>query len=291
MGIAFVSRDSSYELRHGTTPSIGRKDGDHHIHRVRRVISHLKQNFSEPITLNDLADVACCSPWHLDRIFGQTTGVTPMAFLTSMRLEAARARVMTSEARIIEIAYDVGYNSLGSFGKRFTAIVGMAPRRLRRAADRFDVKRFASLLETASSNPSPCVFGHPTSVRGTLRVQADASNHRGFAIVALFSNVVPTIQPVACAVARIPGPFELTQVPSGSYCLLALGFTDGLTAEQTLLQSDSPRARRAPLHLFAGRSLDAGEFVLETPLPEHPPIVPVFPVLLEGGWASGARWA
>jgi AraC family transcriptional regulator len=280
MGTASVSRDSSYESYNGTTSSIGRTDGDHHIHRVRRVILYLKQNFSEPITLNDLADVACCSPWHLDRIFGQTTGVTPMAFLTSMRLEAARTRVMTSEARIIEIAYDVGYNSLGSFGKRFTAIVGMAPRLLRRAADRFEVKRFTSLLETASLNPSPRVFDHPISVRGTLRVQADASTRCGFAFVALFSNLVPTIEPVACAVARIPGPFELTQVPSGSYSLLALAFTDGLTAEQVLLQSESPRARRAPLHLSAGRSVDAGELVLEPPRPEHPPIVPVFPVLL-----------
>src|SRR4029077_1554765 len=251
----------------------------HDTSRVQRVVAHLKHNMAEPITLTELADVACCSPWHLDRLFGAATGLTPIAFLTALRIEAARTRVITSQAHIIEIAYDVGYSSLGSFGKRFTAAVGMAPRALRKCSNKFDLRRFRLLLEAASAyapQRQPAL-----SIRGQLRAPAGALEQCGLALLGLFQGRTPNAMPMACAVARFPGSFELRQVPDGCYSLFALAFSDGETAQQTLLQNRLPRARRHGLKLRSGVTTDVGEMLLEPPRPEDPPIVPVFPILLE----------
>ena len=90
-----------------------------------RVVGYMRANLTEPIRLKHLADIAHCSPWHFDRVFSHATGLSPMRFVSLSRIELAKLDVMRSDHRIIEIAFDSGYNSLGSFGKRFTELVGL----------------------------------------------------------------------------------------------------------------------------------------------------------------------
>ena len=114
---------------------------------VQGVIAYMQSHISESLSLGRLSDVGGFSPWHLDRIFTRATGLATMRYLTLLRIEAAKNAALSTDRRIIEIAYDVGFNSLGSFGKRFTQLVGMSPRDLRKAADRFDIGRWKAMLD------------------------------------------------------------------------------------------------------------------------------------------------
>ena len=105
-----------------------------HACAIDRVVQYMSANAAEPMRLKVLADIAHCSPWHLDRIFSNATGLSPMRYISLLRINAAKLEIMRSDHRIIEIAYDAGYNSLGSFGKRFTELVGLSPREVRKPA-------------------------------------------------------------------------------------------------------------------------------------------------------------
>src|ERR1700731_2143147 len=138
MNIALPQRRSAATIavRNDAPIALPERPNIHEV-TVQGVIAYMQSHIGESLSLGRLSDVAGFSPWHLDRIFTRETGLATMRYLTLLRIEAAKNAALGSDRRIIEIAYDVGFNSLGSFGKRFTYLVGMSPRDLRKAADRF----------------------------------------------------------------------------------------------------------------------------------------------------------
>jgi len=64
---------------------------------------------------------------HFLRSFALVFGVTPHAYLTSLRLDLAK-RALARGASVTEACFDVGFSSLGSFSSLFAREVGVAPR-------------------------------------------------------------------------------------------------------------------------------------------------------------------
>ncbi len=269
-------------------PSIGDPDEEeegeasHMATRVRRAIAFIHTNLMEPITLSGLADVACYSPWHFDRMFQGRTGVPPMAYLTLARIASARRQITTTRHSIINVAYDVGYNSVGSFGKRFTALVGCSPTSLRHAADRFDRARFQARAAAAAEL---CAGYAGRACHGTVAFRGGES---GFVFLALQHRGRMTPSPVTCAVARAPGPFAIPLPGSGDFELVAIGFPDGVADTALITQDEAPRARRnLSVMAVAGNARLALPLLLGAPTPDDVPIPPVFPLLLEQRFSEG----
>jgi AraC family transcriptional regulator len=251
-----------------------------HHSAVCRVTDHMRTNLAEPITLKDLAKVAHCSPWHLDRIFAEGTGLTPMRYLSFLRIEMAKLLVLDSDQRIIEIAYDVGYNSLGSFGKRFTALVGMSPRELRKAADGFDCQRWRAALDEACSTQF-CPSDAVPSISGALSTDRGPADADGWSFVAAVTGDYPCAQPTACTVARVPGHFTLAPLPLGQYTIVAIAFPRGVDAAEILTQRASPRARVDGVRITQHCSSASVNIVLHAPQPEDAPLTPSYAVLFD----------
>jgi AraC-like DNA-binding protein len=86
-----------------------------------------------------LADVSGVSPAHFARAFKTAFGAPPHRYLLTRRLERAKALLRDTDAPIIEIALQTGWNSLGTFGRTFRDVLGFSPSELRaqeRAAPR-----------------------------------------------------------------------------------------------------------------------------------------------------------
>lgn len=84
-----------------------------------------------PITLDDMARVACLSPTHFLRTFKQTFNETPHRYLTTRRLERAQQLLTQTELPITEICFAVGFESLGSFSSLFKRRMGYSPQAYR----------------------------------------------------------------------------------------------------------------------------------------------------------------
>jgi AraC-like DNA-binding protein len=88
--------------------------------------------FHQPVTLDDMARVACLSPNHLLRTFKGAFGQTPHQFITTRRLEEAGRLLRTSQQPVTEICYAVGFESLGTFSWLFHRRFGVSPSQYRR---------------------------------------------------------------------------------------------------------------------------------------------------------------
>jgi AraC family transcriptional regulator len=100
--------------------------------RVCRARDYAYATFGEPITLTELASVACLSPNHLLRSFRQVFSQTPHQYLTERRLQEARRLLCQSDLPVTEICLAVGFESLGSFSTLFRKRFAISPSECRR---------------------------------------------------------------------------------------------------------------------------------------------------------------
>jgi AraC family transcriptional regulator len=95
--------------------------------QIARVLEYMSARFAEDLTLAELAAEACISVNHFVRRFRERTGVTPFAYLTRLRVEAAQRMLLTSDIAIAEIAALCGYSNAGAFSTAFQRQVGSSP--------------------------------------------------------------------------------------------------------------------------------------------------------------------
>ncbi|GLK48272.1 hypothetical protein GCM10017620_12450 [Brevundimonas intermedia] len=101
--------------------------------RLDRVLSFINQNLEQDISLSDLAEIACVSVFHFGRVFQQTLGVTPHAYLSERRLDAARQKLAYGRDSLAQIAQACRFSSQANFTRAFTRAAGMSPGRYRQA--------------------------------------------------------------------------------------------------------------------------------------------------------------
>lgn len=76
-------------------------------------------------TLNDVADAACCSPFHLARTFRRATGLSLHGYRLRLRLAAALQRLEEGERDLAALAHDLGFSSQSHLGEAFRRGVGV----------------------------------------------------------------------------------------------------------------------------------------------------------------------
>ena len=79
-----------------------------------------------------LARVSGVSKAHFARSFSIAFGVPPHRYLLTCRIERAKALLRDTDLSITDIAFQTGWDSLGSFGRTFRDITGESPSALRR---------------------------------------------------------------------------------------------------------------------------------------------------------------
>ncbi|EIL89501.1 putative helix-turn-helix transcriptional regulator [Rhodanobacter fulvus Jip2] len=89
----------------------------------------------EPWPISRLAQVSAVSEAHFARQFGKAFGMPPHRYLLTLRIERAIALLRDTDLPVTEIAYQTGWNSLGTFGRIFRDITGESPGE-RRARER-----------------------------------------------------------------------------------------------------------------------------------------------------------
>jgi AraC family transcriptional regulator len=99
--------------------------------RHRRAVEFMEANLSQQITLQDIAEHTGLSRMHFSAQFKLTTGITPHAFLIRCRLEKAKKLLLNDELSLVQIAFEVGFQSQSHFTTVFRRFVGMTPGRWR----------------------------------------------------------------------------------------------------------------------------------------------------------------
>ncbi len=115
--------DSAYRLLFANT--------SHEPEAVRNAKVFIHQHLAEPMPLDAVAKAVNVSPFHFCKLFKRATGLTFTDFVNHARVEKAKRMLMKPSARITEVAYDVGFQSLSHFNRSFRRIVDESPTEFR----------------------------------------------------------------------------------------------------------------------------------------------------------------
>ncbi len=107
--------------------------------RLLRARDTMDRAFADALDVEALARSVHLSRAHFIRSFHQTFGEPPHRYLQRRRIERAMALLRETDRSVTEICFDVGFASLGTFGRTFRAIVGVSPTEYRARSEPRDV--------------------------------------------------------------------------------------------------------------------------------------------------------
>lgn len=95
--------------------------------QLKNVLTFIRNNYDQPVTLNELARVAGMNPKYFCRAFARMTGRTPIEYLNYFRVEQAGERLALTDEAVTDIALSCGFNDMSYFSRTFSRFKGMAP--------------------------------------------------------------------------------------------------------------------------------------------------------------------
>jgi AraC-like DNA-binding protein len=98
---------------------------------VAKARSYIDQHKTEQISLKGVAAAAGASVFHFSKVFHKSTGLTFTNYVARVRAEGARTQLLNPSARISEVAYDAGFQSLTQFNRTFKRVFGQSPSQFR----------------------------------------------------------------------------------------------------------------------------------------------------------------
>lgn len=246
-----------------------------HEEAVKRVISAMREHLDEPLSLQDMANIAYYSPFHFNRIFKKTTGIPPIQFLYALRLKRAKTLLITTDLSVTTICLEVGYNSIGSFTNRFTELVGVSPDAFRRLAQAFDSLHHLPIESLLPSRIENVVDG--VGLNGRIRVR---SNFKGVVFIGLSSCPTPDSTPVQCSLITQGGRFAFADVGPGTYYVTALGLPWHTSLTDLLTLSGCHHACSGPIAVDDGTDAPKLELTLQPQNLLQPQILSAVPLLV-----------
>ena len=100
--------------------------------RMQAVFGYIHSHFTQPLSLETIADIACLNPASFCRYFKKMTGQTLLDYLNDLRINRACQLLIETSDPILVIAERVGFGSFTNFSAGFARRRGMSPSQYRR---------------------------------------------------------------------------------------------------------------------------------------------------------------
>lgn len=184
-----------------------------HDFAIASVIATMRRDPTQTLTLHQQAEIAGFSPFHFARLFRDVIGIPPGEFLTALRFERSKRLLLTTDASVTDICFEIGYESLGTFSSRFRQLVGVSPQQFR---------RFPHILtpEVFRQRDEPSERIGPTGlVMGQISLAEPGPPMSVY--IGVFSAAIARGFPTAGRFVPSHGDYCIEDVPPGVYTLLA----------------------------------------------------------------------
>lgn len=110
--------------------------------QVNALVNRIMRDYAQPLSAGDLAAELGMSESRFSRFFRRATGNTFADFVNRVRVNRAGQLLMETDRLVTHICYEVGFNNVANFNRRFLEVKGVTPTEFRRqAGHRFGSKR------------------------------------------------------------------------------------------------------------------------------------------------------
>jgi AraC-like DNA-binding protein len=120
---ALLIRHSRLPWREGGSD----KQRESALKRLQPLMKYISHNYTEKLTVEQLAEQVYVHPTTLRNWFQEATGLTPMQYVHRTRIAAACSLLQGTEQPIADIAMEVGYPSMSGFNRHFREICDCTP--------------------------------------------------------------------------------------------------------------------------------------------------------------------
>ncbi len=116
-------------------------DNDAQLDQINAIVSRITEKLTEPLSAADMAVELGMTESRFSRFFKRATGNTFTDFVNLVRINRACQLLLDTDRPIALVAYEVGFNNLANFNRRFQDIKAMTPSEYRRqGAKRFGLR-------------------------------------------------------------------------------------------------------------------------------------------------------
>lgn len=101
---------------------------------ISKAIDYIEEHITEPTDYARAAKEACSSLFNFQRVFALLCGYTLGDYVRMRRLTLAGEELLSTDAKVIDVALKYGYDSPESFSRAFTRFHGVSPSAVRKGA-------------------------------------------------------------------------------------------------------------------------------------------------------------
>jgi len=128
-----LTRWSDYRLLSSVQMKGG--DSDLEFEQIDTIVNRITEDVAQSLTASDVAKELGMSESRFSRFFRRATGNTYTDFVNHVRINRACQLLMGSDRYITNICYEVGFNNVANFNRRFLEIKGVTPSEFRKQAE------------------------------------------------------------------------------------------------------------------------------------------------------------
>jgi AraC-like DNA-binding protein len=124
-----LKREILWRLLTGPHGPVLREIGlaDSSVTQISRATAWIRDNYAEPMRIDDLAALAGVSPSTFHRHFRAVTAMSPLQFQKRLRLQQARAFLLAGTDDVAGVGHLVGYDSSTQFSREYRRLFGLPP--------------------------------------------------------------------------------------------------------------------------------------------------------------------
>jgi AraC-like DNA-binding protein len=223
-----------------------------------------------------LAGYAGYSPYHFTRIFKERIGLTPLYYVSTLRMQRAKELMLQTNLSVRAIGLEIGQQSLGTFTSRFTERVGLTPSQFRNSM--LQAEDNLSSLQKLNDWRLNRLSNYHYRVEGTVKASI---SFKGVVLIGLFAKPIPEGLPLYGTLISSLGDFCISGVKPGTYYLMATSVAWGMQAMDLLLPHTTLRARsKKPIIVEPYAAVPHQQITLHVPHREDPPILISLPLLM-----------
>ena len=130
--LADLTRCTDYRLL--SNVQMQGKDDDAGLAQINVIVDRITSGLAEPLLASTAAAELGMSESRFSRFFRRATGNTFTDFVNLVRVNRACQLLMDTDRQVTRICYDVGFNNVANFNRRFREIKGMTPSEFRHQA-------------------------------------------------------------------------------------------------------------------------------------------------------------
>jgi AraC-like DNA-binding protein len=131
--MALLARTTSYRLL--SSAQMQSSEDEDSLAKINTVFNYITENYGGPISADMLAARLGMSHTKFSRFFRKATGNSFTDFVNQIRINKACQLLMNTDRYVTNICYDVGFNNVANFNRRFLEMKGVTPKEFRLQAE------------------------------------------------------------------------------------------------------------------------------------------------------------